>query len=97
MATRNFIAFYGDGGFILPMDAAPVKRFVREMTAYIKNKDNHWTEVHRERNVYKIRMRLPIDSEVVHYPMNADSDVDLEPIDDTMETDGPHFQGHPKV
>ena len=97
MATSNFIAFYGDGGYILPMNAAPVLRFVREIKQYIKDSGNHFTEVHRERNVYKIRMRLPIASEVVHYPMHADSDVDLEPIDDTMETDGPHFQGHPTV
>ena len=79
------------------MNAAPVTRFVRENKAYIKDSGNHFTEVHRERNVYKIRMRLPVDDAVAHYPMHADSDVDLEPIDDTMEEDGPHFQGHPPV
>ena len=95
MATRNFIGFYGDGGFIIPLDAPPVRRFLKEMKVYCRVATNQWTPVYRERNVYKIRMRVPGSEDGID--MSSPSDVDLEPIDGEVDMAEPPFQRHPQT
>ena len=72
-------------------------KFIKDMKAYCRISGNHWTPVHRERNVYKIRMRVPGCDDSIYHDMSSPSDIDLEPIDGDAEmSQEPLFQRHPR-
>ena len=71
---------YKNCGIVLPLSAQPVARFLRDLEKY-KKMDGFFTPVYKERNVYKMRIRVPSENNR-HEEFRIDTDDDTKMTDD---------------
>ena len=93
VTQRNFVTMYRNTGAILPMDCPPVRTFLKEMKRYI-DAGGDYTPVHKERNVYKIYLRVPGNvSQAEKYEIHSDVNENMQESNDSVEMDIEGFAG----